>query len=313
MTAGEELEEGVRAFVRQVNADYAARLGEGTVDIAHARAVAEEVRAPWRAGGPEMASREELRVGPSEVRIRILRPSDAVMLPVLVYIHGGGWTSFSLDTHDRVMREYAARSGCAVVGVDYSLSPEERFPVALDEIGEVLGWLQSEGAAHGLDAEWFAIGGDSAGANLSLASMLRAREGGAPMAKGILLNYGAFDEEVRESHGRYGGEGYMLTPQEMDWFWRNYRGEDRSPDPLARPLHADLAGLPPVFLCIAECDILADENREMARRLAAAGVDVTAEVYQGATHSFLEAVSISPLADRALADGAGWLREVLSP
>lgn len=311
MTAGEELEEGVRAFVRQVNAAYAARLGDADADIVQSRAVAEEVRAPWRAGGPEMASREELCVGPSDVGIRILRPTAAAILPVLVYIHGGGWTSFSLDTHDRVMREYAARAGCAVVGVDYSLSPEVRFPVALEEIAEVLAWLQAEGAAHSLNASQFVIGGDSAGANLSLASMLRAREGGAPLARGILLNYGAFDEEVRDSHARYGGEGYMLTPQEMDWFWRNYRGEDRWPDPLARPLHADLKGLPPTFLCIAECDILADENHEMARRLQAAGVEVTAEVYRGATHSFLEAVSVSPLAGRAFDDAAAWLRRVL--
>jgi acetyl esterase len=309
---GEELEPGIREFVRRVNADYAARLGQAPADLAHARTVAEDVRAPWRSGGPEMASTEERRVGKSQVRVRLYRPVEAAILPVLAYIHGGGWTTFSLDTHDRLMREYAARAGCAVVGIDYSLSPEARFPRALDEIGEVLEWLHGEGEAIGLDTARWAIGGDSAGANLSLAAMLRARDWRQPTARGMVLNYGAFDEEPRPSHARYGGDGYMLTPAEMEAFWRNYRGEDRSLDPLARPLHADLAGLPPAFLCVAECDILADENREMACRLAAAGVETTCRIYRGATHSFLEAVSISPLADRAIGEGAAFLRRVLA-
>ena len=143
--------------------------------------------------------------------------------------------------------------------------------------------------------------------------MIRARDRGEPLVRGMLLNYGAFDEEQRDSHARFSHEAYMLDPAEMDAFWRNYRGEDRSPDPLARPLLADLAGLPPAFLCIAECDILSDENREMARRLVEAGVETTSEVYRGATHSFLEAVSISALADCALDDASVWLKGILAP
>lgn len=309
---GEDVDPAIRDFVRRVNAAYAEHLGEGRVDVVRARAVAEVVREPWRTGGPAMAHTEEQRVGRDAIRVRILRPTSAATLPALVYIHGGGWTSFSLDTHDRLMREYAHRAGCAVVGVDYSLSPEVRFPRALVEVGQVLAWLRENGGAAGIDPERIAVGGDSAGANLSLASTLAARDMGQPLVRGMLLNYGAYDETSRESHRRYGGEGYMLTPAEMDWFWRNYRGDDRSIDPLARPLHADLAGLPPAFLCIAECDILADENRELARLLEQAGVTVDARVYPGATHSFLEAVSISSLADRALAESSEWLRGVFA-
>jgi acetyl esterase len=309
----EDVDPAIRAFVRRVNAAYAEHLGEGPVDVARARAVAETVREPWRTGGPAMAHTEERRVGREAIRVRIHRPLAGATLPALVYLHGGGWTSFSLDTHDRLMREYAHRAGCAVVGVDYSLSPEVRFPRALVEVGQVLAWLREEGASAGIDPARLAIGGDSAGANLALASTVAARDLSQPLVRGLLLAYGAFDETPRESHARYGGEGYILTAAEMDWFWRNYRGEDRSTDPLARPLHADLSGLPPVFLCIAECDILADENREMARRLAEAGVEVTAEIYRGATHSFLEAVSISGLAERAIDDGARFLRRILAP
>ena len=309
---GEDIDPQVRTFVNRVNAAYAEYLGAGPADFPARRAAAEKVRAPWRSGGPEMASSEERNVGASGVRVRIHRPVAGVTLPALIYIHGGGWTTFSLDTHDRLMREYATRAGCAVVGVDYSLSPEARFPVALDEIAEVIDWLRKEGATVGIDPGRLAIGGDSAGGNLSVASMVRARDRGEPLVQAMLLNYGAFDEEIRASHARFGGDAYMLNPQEMDDFWRNYRGEDRSPDPVARPLLADLSGLPPAFLCIAECDILADENREMARRLGEAGVDVTAEVYRGATHSFLEAVSISALANRALDEASMWLKRKLA-
>jgi acetyl esterase len=309
---GDDIDPEVREFVRRVGAGYAEVLGEGEFDMAQRRAAAEVVRAPWREGGPAMASTEELRVGASAVRVRIYSPVEGKTLPALIYIHGGGWTTFSLDTHDRLMREYAHRACCAVIGVDYSLSPEARYPKALNEIAEVLAWLASEGTPAGIDVTRLAIGGDSAGANLSIASMIRARDRGEPPVRAMVLNYGAFDEQQRDSYARFSHESYMLDPAEMDAFWRNYRGEDRSLDPLARPLLADLTGLPPAFLCIAECDILADENREMARRLAEAGVEVRAEVYCGATHSFLEAVSISTLADRALGDASAWLKDVLN-
>ncbi|MGN6376201.1 MAG: alpha/beta hydrolase [Sphingomonas sp.] len=312
--ATDDVDPDIRTFLRETAADSARLAGGAGSGLAARRSVAEQVRERWVAGGPAMASTDERSVGASGIRIRIHRPDGRSGLPVLVYVHGGGWTIFSLDTHDRLMREYAARAGMAVVGVDYSLAPEARFPRAIDEIVEVIDWLRVEGPGIGLGTDRLAIGGDSAGANLSLAANLRLRETGAPVCDALLLNYGAFDMTARPSHDRYDGDSYMLTVPEMAEFWDNYlRSPADERDPLARPLLADLAGLPPTFLCIAECDILADENREMARRLRDAGVTVTSTVYPGATHSFLEAVSIAPLADRALDDQAAWLRRVLGP
>lgn len=303
-----ELDPDIATFQAQINADYA-RLGAGGyADMTGRRNVAEQVRAPWSRGGPVMASSETLTVGAFDTRIRIHRPTAAGPLPVLVYLHGGGWILFSIDTHDRLMREYAARGQFAVVGIDYSLSPEARFPRALDEIEAVCAWLRDNGAAHGLDASRLALGGDSAGGNLAVSGALRLRDAGHG-ATALLLNYGAFDTTTRASHATYDGDRFMLNSVEMAEFWDNYLGAEREQHdhPEARPILADLTGLPPSFLCIAECDILLDENQAMAERLRAAGVTVAATVYPGATHSFLEAVEISPLADRALADGAAWV------
>lgn len=306
------VEPGVRAFVERTSADYARLSGPEPVSVERRRAIAEEVRRPWTAGGPAMASTSEVRIGAAGLRLRIHRPSGDPRLPALAYCHGGGWTIFSLDTHDRLMREYAARSGCAVVGIDYSLSPEVRFPHALGEVAEAIAWLAAEGAAHGLDPARIALGGDSAGGNLALAAALVLRDRNLELLAGLLVNYGAIDDAERPSYTCYGGDGYMLTPPEMAEFWVNYRGTERGPDPLARPLLGDFAGLPPTFLCIAECDILADENRELAERMRSAGVAVTECVYPGATHSFLEAAEVSALARRALDETAAWLRGVLA-
>lgn len=273
-------------------------------DIAERRRIAEAVRVAWRDGGPTMAETRTVAVG--GVRCRLHRPSDAAVLPLLVYCHGGGWTIFSLDTHDRLMREYAAAAGCAVLGVDYSLSPEVRFPVALDEVDAVLAALPEAAGALGIDAARVAVGGDSAGANLAIGGALRARDAGRGVT-GMLLSYGAFDTVRRDSHARYGSDDYILTPEEMDAFWDDYLTEAAREHPHARPLLADLAGLPPAFLCIPECDVLADENLAMRDRLIAAGVVVEAVVYRGATHSFLEAARVSALARRAIADAGAWL------
>jgi acetyl esterase len=310
-TAGvaDDLDPDIRRFQREVAAAYGRYPDFERLPLPERRRIAEEVRAPWAAGGPAMFGTETLKVGPLGVRVRIYRPDARTVLPVLIYVHGGGWTMFSLDTHDRLMREYAARAGVAVVGIDYSLSPEAKFPCALDEIVSVVRWLRGEGAAHGLDPQRVAIGGDSAGANLSVAANLALlRDGEAPLSA-ILVNYGAFDGRADyPSYRRYDGPAYNLTAAEMAVFWTNYlRAEEDFADPLACPMRADFAGLPPTFFAVAACDILADENRDVAARLAAAGVAVDFREYAGATHSFLEAVSISPLADRALAETSEWL------
>ncbi|MBB3695408.1 alpha/beta hydrolase [Sphingomonas sp. BK580] len=311
LAAHDDVDPDIRRFVVALNHGYGQFSDFAALPLPERRAAAEVVRAPWRAGGPVMAETRDGTLAGCRARFHYPGTSRTPR-PALLYVHGGGWTMFSIDTHDRLMREYAARADVVVVGIDYSLSPEARFPVALDEVVAAYRELRGAAAAYGIAAERIAVGGDSAGGNLAVAMSLRLRELGEPLPAALLLNYGAFDPVPTPSYARYDGPAYMLTIAEMDQFWRDYAGEPATlDDPLVVPVRADLTGLPPAFVTIPECDILADANRAMAERLHAAGVAVEACVYPGATHSFLEAVSVSPLADAAFEDAARWLAAVL--
>ena len=307
-----DLDPDIQFFVESVKARSAELTGGRPVTLAERREIAERVRKQWAAGGPEMAHTETLTLPGSDLRVRIFVPAQVQAAGTLLYLHGGGWTLFSVDTHDRLMREYAERTQCAVVGLDYSLAPEHRYPRALNDVIACTQWLRGHGAAHGLDASRLIIGGDSAGGNLALAAALKLRDTSQPGAAGLLLNYAVLDTEARASYTRFDGPGYMLDASEMRGFWRDYLGTDTIDAPYARVLTADLGGLPPTHLCIAGCDILLDENLALRERLREAGVPVSARVYDGATHSFLEAVSISECARDAMDHAASWMREILA-
>lgn len=313
---GRDLDPDILRFIRTVAESLARHSMPDSAPLAQVRRWAEEARAPWAQGGPAMLETRNLDAPTrhGHVRVRVHRPQNGE-LPGLVYLHGGGWTLFSLDTDDRVMREYAARAGCCVIGVDYALSPEHKFPVALEETVDVVRWLVEQGSEHGIDAGRLAIGGESAGANLAVTtSLVRHDLEDTPPLRAMLLNYGAFTtRSCAESCRRYGGPEYMLGCEEMSQYWRNYMRDERDAEnPLVCPLLASLEGMPPAFLAIAECDILAEQSVQMTRRLQAAGVLVESVVYPGASHSFIEAVSAAAVSGRALADGSEWLRKVLA-
>jgi acetyl esterase len=314
---GPDLDPEIRRFVAEVSAAWARHPDLGSASPVEARRIAEEVRAPWARGGPQMvrAFEHHLTDGNGTVRLRIHDPEGRGQTPALVYLHGGGWTLFSIDTHDRLMREYAARAGVVVVGVDYALAPEAKFPRALSQVTATVEFLAGRGAELGIDPGRLALGGDSAGANLALAAALELRNrGGSGPLRALLLNYGVFARQSSPEAVRLlGGPGNMLTAAEMEGFWRNYlRDETDARDPRACPALADLGGLPPVLLVAGELDLLAEQSRDLHRRLLQAGGTSRCEFYSGASHSFLEAVAISELADRALAESADWLREQLS-
>ncbi|WP_077038317.1 alpha/beta hydrolase [Pelomonas sp. KK5] len=309
----DELRPDMRRFAQTLAAAYAQHPPLASVSLNEVRRITEAVRAPLAQGGPAMAETRELMIdsphGP--LRLRLHRPpAEAAPLPALVYLHGGGWVFFSIDSHDRLMREIAARAGRVVIGVDYARAPEARFPVALEQATAAWRWALGQAGALGIDASRIALGGDSAGANLALAAALDLRRQDlAPDA--LLLNYGCFsDDDATESFARYDGPRFTLARDEMRGFWNEYLGPggDRD-DPRAMPLKARLQGLPRCCLVVADCDVLRDSSLALAARLQAAGVPTALQRHAGAPHSFLEAVSFAETADAAFAQCCAWLRD----
>ncbi|WP_417584703.1 alpha/beta hydrolase fold domain-containing protein [Pelagibacterium sp.] len=300
-------------FINGISAAYGRFPNFETLDIPAQRRVAEHVRAPWAKGGPRVFRSTNRVIGQLRTRIHCPRPGP---LPALVYLHGGGWTFFSVDNNDRMMREYASRAGITVIGVEYPLSPETRFPNQLTLLADFVRLLANRGEEWDIDPTRLAIGGDSAGANLALGTAMTLRDcdyGDALCA--MLLNYGAFDARMgSESYKRFGDGRYIPTAAEMDALWSNYvRDPAQRLDPFVSPVLADLAGLPQTFMTISALDVLRDENLVVKSKLQAAGVAVSGGLYPGSIHSFLEAASVSSLAVKALSDGASWLTQKLAP
>ena len=227
-----------------------------------------------------------------DVRVRIVRPPDAVgTLPVILYMHGGGWVLGNADTHDRLVRELAVGTGAAVVFVEYDRSPEARYPVAIEQGYATAQWIVREGAAKQLDPNRIAVAGDSVGGNMTAALTLMAAERGDVRFVHQSMYYPVTDAAMDTGSYQQFAEGYFLTAKMMAWFWDAYQPDiERRLEPFASPLRASdeqLAGLPPAFLLVDEADVLRDEGEAYAERLRAAGTPVTTVRYDGITHDFL--------------------------
>ncbi|GGB53951.1 hypothetical protein GCM10011505_38710 [Tistrella bauzanensis] len=256
--------------------------------------------------------------GPAgDMAVRLYRPEpltlEAAPLPALLFIHGGGWTIGSLDAYDRLCRHVAAAAGIAVVSLDYRLAPEHPFPAAAEDAIAAWGALLRAAGDFGIDPERVAIGGDSAGGNLSAVAALAARDAGLAMPRLQWLIYPATDLAVRHPSRDVFAEGYLLDDATITWFLAQYL-----PDPaLARdwrasPLHApDHRGLPPALIVTAGCDPLADEGHAYAAALRAAGVAVEHRVYPGMLHGFINTAGALDQARDAVARSVDALKVAL--
>jgi len=294
-----------RALAEQIGAGF-----DITTDLAGVRRTLQETA---RLGPrPEVAMVKDLEVpGPGgPIPLRVYRPSQQADLPVLVYLHGGGWTICSIETHDPTCRELANGAGCVVVSVEYRLAPEHRFPAAPEDCYAALGWVARHAASLGGDPARIAMGGDSAGGNLTAAVSLMARDRGGPRLVHQLLVYPVTDHAFDTDSYRENAEGWLLTRETMQSFWGHYLGrEEDGRHPYASPLRApDLAGLPPAHVITAEYDPLRDEGEAYARRLAAAGVPVVQRRYDGMIHGFFGFTELIDRAREAVADAARELR-----
>ncbi|MFJ4809645.1 alpha/beta hydrolase [Streptomyces longwoodensis] len=252
------------------------------------------------------------------VRARVVRPAGATgTLPVILYIHGAGWVFGNAHTHDRLVRELAVGANAAVVFPEYDLSPEARYPVAIEQNYAVAQWIVREGATHGLDATRLAVAGDSVGGNMSAALTLMAKErGDVPLVQQVLF-YPVTDASFDTPSYHQFATGYFLRRDAMQWFWDQYTTDETERAQItASPLRAtveQLTGLPPALVITGEADVLRDEGEAYANKLRQAGVPVTAVRYQGIIHDFvmLNALRETHAAEAAITQAVTTLRTAL--
>jgi acetyl esterase len=257
----------------------------------------------------------ELDTAAGPLWARVYTPvGDDPPQPVVAYFHGGGWVIMGIETHDGICRRLANASGAIVVSVEYRLAPEHRFPAALDDCFAATAWLAEHAAELGGDPARLAVAGDSAGGNLAAAVALRARVGGPRLAAQVLA-YPACDAAQNTASYRENGEDYLLTANDMAWFWDCYLGPDGDPaDAFASPLRAaSLAGVAPALVLTAEYDPLRDEGEAYARHLGAFDVPVELHRFDGMLHGFLGMEALVSEADQAMARVAEFLRAAYSP
>ena len=264
--------------------------GAAQPEVAALRKAAEE--APRRLGGlPEaLASVTDASaaVESRTIALRVYRPETQSVLPLLLYAHGGGWVTGSLDSHDRVCRMLANRLPAIVVAVDYRCAPEHVYPAALDDVEAAWHWARANAVQLGADGARFVVAGDSSGGNLAAALTLRLRARRAALPDLQLLLYPALDATCSRASYRQFAAGYSLTGPQMAWYWEVYRAGTAIDDAELSPLAAtDLSGLPGAVIAVAECDVLREDGLHYARALAAAGVPVRIVDCDGMIHGFL--------------------------
>jgi acetyl esterase len=228
----------------------------------------------------------------SEVRVRIVKPIGAEgLLPVVLYLHGGGWVLGGTATHNRLVRELSVGVHAAVVFVEYDRAPEAPYPVAIEQAYAAARWIHRLGVGAGLDGSRMAVAGDSAGGNLAAALALLAKHRGDVTFVHQSLYYPVTDASQNTASYRFFAEGPYLTAKTMAWFWDAYLPDmTRRNEIFASPIRAsidELAGLPDALIVVDEFDVLRDEGEAYARKLTAAGVRCTCVRYNGTIHDFM--------------------------
>jgi len=253
-----------------------------------------------------------------DVRVRLIRPTGTSgPLPVVVYMHGGGWILGNAGTHDRLVRELAVGTRAALAFVEYTPSPEARYPVAIEQGYATAQWVTRDGAAHGLDASRMAVAGESVGGNMTAALALMAKRRGDVTFVQQSMYYPVTDAAMDTDSYQTFATGYYLSRAAMEWFWDAYTTDPvQRAEITASPNRAtldQLAGLPPALIFVDEADVLRDEGEAYAAKLRQAGVPVTTVRYDGIVHDFmlLNSLSQTHAARAAISQATAFLRAAL--
>jgi acetyl esterase/lipase len=261
------------------------------LEPAAARKVLEDVQATPVDRPPVDETWVEVPLDGGTVRVRIVRPRGSTgTLPVVLYMHGGGWVLGSASTHDRFVRDLAVGAKAAVAFVEYTLSPEARYPVAIEQGYATARWITRHGTSIGLDGSRMAVAGESSGGNLTAALALMAKQRGDVTFVQQSMYSPVTDAAMDTGSYQEFAEGYYLTAKRMRWFWDQYTTDPaQRAEITASPNRAtveQLGGLPPAYVLVAEADVLRDEAVAYAAKLRAAGVPVSTVRYDGTVHDF---------------------------
>lgn len=236
-----------------------------------------------------------------DVRVRIVKPAGTTgLLPVVLYVHGGGWVLGNAGTHDRLVRDLATGARAAIVFVEYTRSPEAQHPVAIEQAYATARWIMDNGRQKGLDAARLAVAGDSVGGNMAAVLAILAKKRGDVRFIHQSLYYPVTDARQDTASYREFAEGFHLRADAMAWFWDNYLPDvHKRSDVTASPLQApvdELKGLPETLLIVDENDVLRDEGEAYGRKLIEAGVSTTLVRYDATIHDFMMLNPLRPSA-----------------
>lgn len=226
------------------------------------------------------------------INVRFIRPAgNYATLPVIFYIHGAGWVFGSAKTHDKLVRELAVRTNSVVVFPEYSLSPEAKYPTAIEQNYAILQQLPEMAEAKKMDLSRLTVSGDSAGGNMATVMTIMTKQRNGLTINQQLLYYPVTDANFNTESYKEFAEDYYLTKEGMKWFWNQYAPDEKQRAEItASPLRAtldELKGLPAAMILNGEADVLRDEGEAYARKLRDAGVDVTQVQFQGMIHDFV--------------------------
>ena len=270
----------------------------------------------WNLDLPEIHATQDFQIetGAGAVPVRLYDPEDRNKeLPCLIFIHGGGWIVGDLETNERTMRLLAIRAGIRVLSVDYPLAPENKFPIGLDACVAVTRWVHQNGRDWGIDPDRLAIGGDSAGGNLALATALDLRNADEHWLRLGLLIYPALSPHAdTESHQSFGQGEFGLDTNAMHYFWGEYLTDgSQKNDPRAAPLLADMGSMPPMYIVTAGLDALTDDSRILEQKLKESGIEVMHRHYPGMIHGFFSMALFLDIGEKAVNEAAAALAETL--
>ncbi|MEL6302316.1 MAG: alpha/beta hydrolase [Pseudomonadota bacterium] len=283
------VESNTRAFLEALNSSGGTPLEQLPVEDAR------NVLVGAQQGAELPSARVEERtitVDGESIDLVIVKPAGRQRsdLPVFMYFHGGGWVLGDFPTHERLIRDLVVRSGAAAVYVDYTPSPEARYPTAINQAFAATQWVAENGSEIGVDGSRLAVAGNSVGGNMAAVVSLKAKQAGGPRIRFQLLLWPVTDASFENASYQAYGQNHFLTTPMMQWFWDNYTTDPKERNEIfASPLRAtveQLENLPPALIQTAEMDVLRDEAEAYARKLNEAGVSVTSIRYNGMIHDF---------------------------